>query len=103
MEDKLLNLKEEQGFMKADNFALSNELTVTITLNEYRYLVTQLARYESANDNLQNRLLDKCNEIDELIDENSDLKDENSDLKDMNKVSQARIDQLTDKLTCIDK
>lgn len=52
------------------------ELTVTITLNEYRGLIQDIERLEAKTDSLNER-------IEELCDEKEDLKEQNSFLSKM--------------------
>ena len=91
MMNDILQKKLGNYNLKEDNFVATGEITVTITLNEYRTLV--------ANDAIRKQAIDKANEdkyareteIKALKEENARLKGENYDLK-------TRIDDLMEQL-----
>ncbi|MDR5603939.1 hypothetical protein RCO12_10890 [Staphylococcus coagulans] len=58
-----------------DNFVANQELTVTITLNEYRNLITEKAGFEQKIDKTRNQYYEKCNKVDELEEEIKSLKE----------------------------
>lgn len=74
VKDLVFDKKSEGYSFKEDNFVSAQELTVTITLNEYRDLVaknaTALRRIEEANEDKYSRSA-----------ENETLKKENAELK----------------------
>lgn len=59
-----------------DNYAAPKEITVTITLNEYRRLVANDATREEAIKKAESDKYDRNREIEALTKENADLKAE---------------------------
>lgn len=57
-----------------DNFVTNQELTVTITLNEYRSLVGKNSSSESVISKLKSDCWKSSSEIKQLIEENNELK-----------------------------
>ncbi|WP_353457599.1 hypothetical protein [Staphylococcus coagulans] len=58
-----------------DNFVANQELTVTITLNEYRNLITEKAGFEQKIDKTRNQYFEERNKVDELEKEIKSLKE----------------------------
>ena len=63
-----------------DNFVANQELTVKITLNEYRNLVESKAKSQVRIDEVQHDKYERVHEIDKLKEENAILKDKLYDL-----------------------
>lgn len=67
--DKLVENKlDYYGDAKTDNFVLTQELTVEITLNEYRNLVTNKAMADERVSKAEKDKWERLNEISELKD-----------------------------------
>jgi DNA-binding protein H-NS len=58
-----------------DNFVAAQELTVKITLNEYRNLVESKAKSQARIDEVQHDKYERIQKIDNLKEENAILKD----------------------------
>ena len=79
--NKIFEKKTESYNTNWDNFVVPNELTVTITLNEYRQLVSNDATRKQAIDAANNDKYIRENQIKDLTAANDKLKGENYDLK----------------------
>lgn len=66
--EKVLQMKTGEFGSNRDDFAVTGEITVTITLHEYRDLVESNARFEDTRSNLWNRE----RQVKELREENSE-------------------------------
>lgn len=73
--DVILDKKMESYAVNTDNFIASGEITVTITLSEYRELVTKTAASDTIIQKARNDKLEKDNRIKELENEVRTLKD----------------------------
>ena len=62
----MVEFKKDCGYRQEDNFIIEGELTVTITLNEYRELVSAKAIKEDAERKLRNEKYTIENEIKKL-------------------------------------
>lgn len=81
MIDVVLDKKLSEYNSNKDNFAAADELTVRITLNEYRELVSGVATKKSDIDAANKDKYTRENEIKTLTEENKQLKAENYELK----------------------
>ena len=79
--DKLLNKKTDSYNTEWDNFIAPTEITVTITLNEYRKLVSNDATRKQAIDKANEDKYEREQKIKAVNEENARLKGENYDLK----------------------
>ena len=89
--NKIFEKKTDSFSTNWDNFSVPGELTVTITLNEYRELVRNNATRQQAIDDAKADKWARDNENKNLKEENSKLKNENYDLK-------KAVDSLNDQL-----
>ena len=80
MENKVTEKKLDYSF-ESKNFAIDGELTVTITLCEYRELIKTAATKDEAIKKAEAGRWDRENEIKKLKDENAALKAELYELK----------------------
>lgn len=62
----MVEFKKDCGYRQEDNFIIEGELTVTITLNEYRELVSAKAVKEDAERKLRNEKYALEQEINKL-------------------------------------
>lgn len=77
----ILNNKiDKYGYRVEDNLLAPSELTVTITLNEYRNLVSRCATREEAIEKANNERYKATSEVEELKKELTKLKTELYDL-----------------------
>lgn len=81
IESSLIDKKITSYGNNEDNFILPSEITVTITLNEYRALVQNDATRKQAIDKANEDKYSREQQIKALSDENARLKGENYDLK----------------------
>ena len=79
--EKLCDKKINTYNKDENNFVIPTELTVTITLNEYRALVSQNATRQKDIDDANKNKYEREVEIKSLKEENARLKGENYDLK----------------------
>ena len=79
--EKLCDKKIDTYNKDENNFVIPTELTVTITLNEYRALVSQNATRQKDIDDANKNKYEREAEIKSLKEENARLKGENYDLK----------------------
>ena len=91
MMNDILQKKLGNYNIKDDNFVAPGEITVTITLNEYRTLVSQNATRAKDIDDANKDRFTREQEIKAVKEENARLKGENYDLRN-------RIDDLTEQL-----
>ena len=70
----LVDKKNSWGGNIENNFKLPNELTVEITLNEYRELIAVNGVYEKKLDEKQHEVWDKDAEMKKIREENEKLK-----------------------------
>lgn len=87
--DKKLDHYASSG--DCNNYVIPTEITVTITLNEYRSLLTSHATRQQAIDKANEDRYTREAEIKAVKEENARLKGENYDLKTL-------VDELKDKL-----
>lgn len=73
--------KKECDYGKCNNFVGESEITVTITLNEYRDLVTEKATKDSDIAKAEENKYERENENSNLKKENNNLRNENAELK----------------------
>lgn len=81
MMSEILQKKLGNYNLKEDNFVAPGEITVTVTLNEYRALVTSNATRAQAIDKANEDKYARETEIKAVKEENARLKGENYDLK----------------------
>lgn len=91
MMNDILQKKIGNYNLKDDNFVAPGEITVTITLNEYRTLVSQNATRSKDIDDANKDRFARETEIKAVKEENARLKGENYDLK-------SKIDDLMEQL-----
>lgn len=76
VKDLVFDKKSEGYSFESDNFIASQELTVTITLNEYRDLVSKVATRKEAIDKAESDRYERNEKIKHLTEENDRLKAE---------------------------
>lgn len=69
LQDILVNKKTDGYYVNMDNFVISNELTVSITLNEYRDLITTKAKYDAKESEYQNKFCEAHQRAEKLAKE----------------------------------
>lgn len=97
MMSEILQKKLGNYNLKEDNFVAPGEITVTITLSEYRSLVTNDATRKQAIDKANDDKYVRETEIKAVKEENARLKGENYDLKTQVDDLKAQIAELTGK------
>ena len=97
MMNEILQKKIGNYNLKEDNFVAPAEITVTITLSEYRSLVANDATRKQAIDKANEDKFNRETEIKAVREENTRLKGENYDLKTMIDSLKEQIAELTGK------
>ena len=81
IKDVILDKKMDRYGFKDENFLASGELTVTITLGEYRHLVEDVATAKNRIDKAESDRYERNKENEALKEENNRLKAELYELK----------------------
>ena len=93
----ILSKKVDNYKSNENDFVLPTEITVTITLAEYRSLVSQAATRKTAIDSAEKDKYSRELEIKTVKEENARLKGENYDLKTQVDVLRTKIIELSGK------